>query len=91
MAIGIYIRPESMDEAQYNEIMSKLNAALGGPPKGRLDHICFGSGTGLQVFDVWDSQASFDKFGETLMPILDAIGLKMGEPMIEPIVNTVTR
>jgi hypothetical protein len=60
------------------------------PPKGRLDHICFGSGTGLQVFDVWDSQASFDKFGETLMPILDAIGLKMGEPMIEPIVNTVT-
>ena len=34
------------------------------------------------VFDVWTSQAAFDKFGKTLMPILQQIGLDPGQPSV---------
>jgi hypothetical protein len=29
------------------------------------------------VFDVWDSQESFDAFGQALMPILAEIGIEL--------------
>jgi hypothetical protein len=89
MAIGTYFRPESMNSSQYNDIMGRLEKAGQAKPAGRLYHICFGEGNALQVFDVWDSQANFDKFGETLMPILGQVGVNAGQPMIEPIQNTV--
>jgi hypothetical protein len=37
---------------------------------------------GLQVFDVRDSQETFDAFGATLMPILADAGIDPGEPMV---------
>ena len=37
------------------------------------------------VFDVWSSQAAFDKFGKTLMPILHQLGLDTGEPQVMPV------
>ena len=36
------------------------------------------------VFDVWTSQAAFDKFEKTLMPILQQIGIDPGQPSIMP-------
>ena len=89
MAIGIYFNPASMNAAQYDEVIRRLEAAGAGEPAGRLYHACFGSGSKLQVFDVWETQADFDKFGETLMPILGEIGVNAGQPMIEPVQNTV--
>ena len=64
-------------------------AAGAGTPPGRLHHICFGSGDKLQVFDIWESQQAFDAFGETLMPILDEVGLDSGQPTIEPVHNVI--
>jgi hypothetical protein len=89
MAIGIYFNPESMNATQYDEAIKRLEAAGAGKPQGRLYHACFGSGDKLQVFDVWESQATFDKFGETLMPIMKEIGLDPGQPMVEPVHNTI--
>lgn len=37
------------------------------------------------VFDVWSSQAAFDKFAKTLMPILQQLGLDPGQPTVMPI------
>jgi hypothetical protein len=37
------------------------------------------------VFDVWTSQAAFDKFGKTLMPILEQLGIDTGPPTVMPI------
>jgi hypothetical protein len=34
---------------------------------------------------VWESQEDFDKFGETLMPILAEKGIDAGEPMVAPL------
>lgn len=41
------------------------------------------------MFDVWDSQETFDAFGETLMPILAATGIDAGEPMISAVHNII--
>jgi hypothetical protein len=85
MAIGIYFNPASMNAAQYDEVIRLLEAAGAGEPAGRLYHACFGSGSKLQVFDIWETQADFEKFGETLMPIMQQIGLDPGQPAVEPV------
>jgi len=89
MAIGVYFNPPSMDAKQYDDVTRRLEAAGAGSPKGRLYHVCFGNGNKLQVFDVWDSQESFDAFGQSLMPILQEVGLGSVTPMIEPVHNTI--
>ncbi len=85
MAIGIYFNPASMTAAQYDDVIERLRAAGAGQPAGRLYHACFGSDDKLQVFDIWESQQLFDKFGETLMPILQQVGLDPGQPTVEPV------
>jgi len=85
MALGVYFHPASMNATQYDEAIKRLDEAGAGTPKGRLYHICFGTGDQLQVFDVWESQKDFEAFGETLMPILQRIGLDPGEPSIEQV------
>jgi hypothetical protein len=39
------------------------------------------------VFDVWTSQAAFDKFGKTLMPILQQLGIDPGQPSVMPYIG----
>ena len=89
MAIAIYFHPESMSAAQYDQAIKALDAAGVGNPAGRLHHSCFGPSDHLMVYDIWDSPESFQKFGETLMPILSSIGLDPGQPEIMPIHNII--
>jgi len=89
MAISVYINPVSATAAQYDEIIRRLDAAGAGKPAGRLYHACFGSGDKLQVFDIWESQQAFDKFGETMVPIVQEVGVDLGQPMVEPVHNLI--
>ena len=89
MAIAIYFHPQAMSASQYDQIMQKLEAAGQGTPKGRSHHSTFGPADHLMVYDVWDSQESFDAFGATLMPILAELGLDAGAPDVMPIHNIV--
>jgi hypothetical protein len=89
MAIGVYFNPPSMNAQQYGESLQRLEAASAGSPRGRQYHVCFGKDGNLQVFDIWESQETFDAFGQTLMPILNEIGLDTGQPMIEPVHNII--
>ncbi|HEY3238050.1 MAG TPA: hypothetical protein VGL92_00705 [Acidimicrobiia bacterium] len=89
MAIGIYFHPESMTKSQYDEVIRKLEAAGAGQPAGRLHHSCFGPDESLMVYDVWDSAESFEAFGQTLMPLLQEAGIKIGQPDIMPIHNVI--
>ena len=57
-------------------------------PAGQY-HACFGDPGKLAVFDVWDSQQSFDTFGETLMPIMKEIGIDAAAPHVMPIHNII--
>jgi hypothetical protein len=89
MAIGVYFSPASMTAQQYDEIIRRLEQAGAGAPRGRTYHSCFGSGDKLMVFDVWESQADFDAFGGTLMPILQELGVDPGQPDVMPVHNTI--
>jgi len=89
MAISVYINPVSATAAQYDEIIRRLDAAGAGEPAGRLYHACFGSGDKLQVFDIWESQQAFDKFGATMIPIVREVGVDLGQPMVEPVHNLI--
>ena len=91
MAIGIYFAPPAMTRQQYFECIKRLKKAGAGHPPGRVYHACFGTGERIQVFDVWTSQAAFDKFGRTLMPILNDIGTESGQPVIMTMHNVITR
>src|SRR5215831_17283145 len=84
MAIGIYFSPAAMSAAKYDECIKALKKAGAGNPPGRTYHAAFGPNDKLMVFDVWTSQAAFDKFGKTLMPILQQHGLDPGQPNIMP-------
>jgi hypothetical protein len=41
------------------------------------------------VFDVWDSQESFEAFGPTLLPIMGALGADPGQPNVSPVRNII--
>ena len=84
MAIGVYFSPAAMTAEKYDECIKLLRKAGAGNPAGRSYHASFGPKDKLMVFDVWTSQAAFDKFGKTLMPILQQLGIDGGQPMVMP-------
>jgi hypothetical protein len=85
MAIAMYFNPPSFNAAQYDDVDAALDAAGVRSPTERSVHVCFGEGDNLQIFDVWESQEAFEKFGETLMPILSEKGIDPGEPIVAPV------
>ena len=85
MAIGIYFAPAAMSSEKYDECIRLLKKAGAGNPPARSYHAAFGPKDTLMVFDVWTSQAAFDKFGKTLMPILQQIGIDLGQPNVMPV------
>ena len=84
MAIGVYFHPPAMTAAKYDECIKALKKAGAGNPPGRTYHASFGPKDKLMVFDIWTSQAAFDKFGKTLMPILQKLGIDAGQPAVMP-------
>jgi hypothetical protein len=89
MALGFYFAPQSFTREQYDEVIRRLDAAGAGAPAGRSYHCAFSGNGGLHVFDVWDSQESFDKFGETLIPIMAELGTDPGQPQVAEIYNVI--
>jgi hypothetical protein len=89
MSLGFYFNPVNFDAATYDEALKRLEAAGAGAPDGRLYHVAMVEDGKISVFDVWESQAAFEKFGETLLPILADLGADPGQPMIIPVHNIV--
>lgn len=87
MAIAVYFHPEQLTADQYDGVIKRLEAAGAYPAPGLLHHSSFGDPEHLMVYDVWDSQESFDKFGQTLMPILNEMGLDPGQPEVMSVHN----
>jgi hypothetical protein len=82
MPIGIYFSPAAVSAAKYDECIKLLKKAGAGNPAGRSYHAAFGPKDKLMVFEVWSSEAAFDKFGKTLMPILQQLGIDPGTPTV---------
>jgi len=90
MALGIYFVHEGFTPEKYNSAIKKLETAGAGKPKGRTYHCALESNGAIQVFDIWESQADFDAFGKTLVPILAELGVELTEPMVATVHNVIT-
>ncbi|HVB93522.1 MAG TPA: hypothetical protein VND67_04325 [Acidimicrobiales bacterium] len=89
MALGIYFAHVGFTADKYGSAIKQLEAAGAGAPKGRTLHVALETDGAIQVFDIWESQAEFDAFGATLMPILAELGIDPGEPMVANVHNVI--
>jgi hypothetical protein len=89
MALGLYFTPSSFTPARYDDAIKRLEEAGAAAPPGRLYHIAMEAEGLIQVFDIWDSEESFQAFGATLVPILTELGVDPGEPQVSPIHNVI--
>ena len=89
MPLGLYFSPSSFTKARYDDTIKRLEAAGAGAPAGRLYHCALEADGLILVFDVWESQESFEAFGATLVPIMTELGADPGTPMISPIHNII--
>jgi hypothetical protein len=89
MALGFYFAPTTFTKARYDEALKRLEAAGAGAPAGRLYHVALDADGLIQVFDIWDSQESFEAFGKTLVPIMTELGTDPGEPQVMPVYNVI--
>ena len=74
MAVVLRATTPGFTAAKYDELVKKLEAAGAGSPAGRLYHVCFGDPENLRVSDIWESREAFEKFGETLRPLMQEMG-----------------
>jgi hypothetical protein len=86
--IAVYIRPESLTKAQYDEISAKLMAG-GPPPPGLRHHSCFGEDGQLGIYNVWQSQGDWDAAWERLGPLFAEAGVSGVNPAIMPVIDVV--
>lgn len=91
MSILIRFAPATLTAAQYDESISRLEAAGDFPPDGLDYHVCFGNDGSLKVSEIWDSREQLEAFGERLMPVLAEVGIEPGTPEIVEIHNVVKR
>ncbi|WP_035841303.1 hypothetical protein [Kitasatospora azatica] len=97
MAIIAVFDMPGVTQAQYEESANRVTKG-GGPAKkssdwpvpGLIAHIAGPSPTGWFVTDVWDSEESFAKFGEIIVPILRDLGVGDAQPKVFPAFNVVT-
>ena len=67
-----------------------LNSPADWPAPGLVSHAAGPTEDGWLVVDVWDSQASFEKFATVLLPILDEVGMPPTKPRVYPAVRVIT-
>ena len=80
MSFVLTFTPTGFTAAKYEEVIKQLEAAGAGAPKGRSYHVSYGDPENLHVTDVWESMEDFQAFGETLLPIMQSLGLDPGQP-----------
>ena len=87
--IAIYITTENMTAEQHAAGRRRLREA-GAPEDAMKLHSVFGEEGKLQVFDIWDTQETFDAFLGYLVPILEGLGVKLtAPPTVMPVVDLV--
>ena len=73
----------------YEGVIKDLTAAGQGNIPERLYHVSAQQGSDWHVTDVWESEESFNKFGETMVPLLIKNGGTPVAPVILPVYNII--
>ena len=84
MAIAVRFSAEPTTREKYDQARERLEGAGQWPAPGLVFHVAYGESQVEGVFEVWESQEAFESFGNTLMPILEELGINAGEPEVLP-------
>ncbi|MDO3624995.1 antibiotic biosynthesis monooxygenase [Mucilaginibacter sp. BT774] len=76
-----------MTSKVYDQVWDELRKAGHSHPAGLHYHVGAQQDNNWLVIDVWESLEAFNKFGETLMPILTKAGVNpdSSKPVITPV------
>jgi hypothetical protein len=88
--VAVFQSP-TLTQENYEQVVSRLTGGKKSrmespadwPVEGLLVHAAGQGETGFRVVDVWESEEAFRSFGDTLMPILEEVGVE-SEPEIYP-------
>lgn len=89
MAFGFYITGKGFTQERYDVTTRQLEDAGAGAPDGRISHVALETDGEIQVFDIWESREAFEAFGATLVPILNAAGIELNDPMVARVHNEI--
>ena len=88
MSILTVFELSTMNVDKYNKAIKGLEEAGEGNPVGRLYHIASTQKDGsVIVTDIWESAELLDKFGKTLVPVLQKAGVEPVQPKVYPVYN----
>lgn len=90
MPVVAVFQSPSFSQERYEETVarvtggkSRVESPADWPVEGLLAHIAGQGQNGFRVVDVWESEEAFRRFGESLLPILQEIGVE-AQPEIYP-------
>lgn len=89
MSIIVRYNPKNLTRFQYDESIRLLREGNHFPAVGLDYHVCSGTEGALNCLEVWDSREQFDALAAHLMPILDTIGIEVGQPEIIEVYNVI--
>jgi hypothetical protein len=81
MPVVIVQQGPTLTQEKYDQVVNRLTgkdrmeSPSDWPAEGLLVHATGDGADGFRVVDVWASEAAFREFGETLIPILDDMGV----------------
>jgi heme-degrading monooxygenase HmoA len=88
MAIAAVFEFPGESVSKYHKVFQAGEAIVNQP--GRLHHVCYRTGDGFTVVDIWADERSFAAFGETLGPAVRQAGLD-ARPAVYPVEQIMTQ
>ncbi len=77
--------PKSVSLSQYTDIVRRLEQTEAGTPAGRLYHNWYSTAGQLQVTEIWESRAHFERFHPTRERLLQQMGVNAREFVATPV------
>ncbi|MBT2397156.1 hypothetical protein [Streptomyces sp. ISL-100] len=79
MAIFMKAELAGVTTEQYDKLNARLQSLPGNPFEGCLAHVAVPTDSGLQIFDLWESEQALQRFNEVIMPVASEVGIPQGE------------
>jgi hypothetical protein len=90
--VRLFDNPDGTQE-QYDAARAQIDVSSDNMPEGALLHVAGPSPTGgWRVTEIWESEEAAQKFdAETILPILEQVGIQRPEPTVWQVHNLVMR
>jgi hypothetical protein len=88
MAIAAVFEFPGEPVEKYQKVFDAGDAIVSQP--NRLYHVCYRTGSGFTVIDIWSDEQSFAAFGQVLGPAIRQAGLD-ARPAVYPVEQIMTQ